>query len=903
MPAGRHGSIVVGFAALTLCTASLPAQTGFVNWESPHVSPVALTPDGQRLLAVNTADNRLSIFNVAGPSLVEVGSVRVGLDPVSVRARTNTEAWVVNHLSDSISIVDIPSARVVRTIINTGDEPCDVVFAGVPQRAFVSISQRNQIAVYDPAAPATAPTILAIEGEDPRGLAVSADGSRVYAAIFESGNATGAVRQQDVTNPTGPYAGQNPPPNSGNVFSPALTPGLPPPPPVAQIVRRNGAGQWMDDNARNWSAFVTWNLHDHDVAIIDSATLAISYASSLMTSVMAIGVKPDGTVTVVGTEAQNERRFEPNIQGNFLRVQMGAFDPSTPATTSVLDLNPHLNYALHSVSQNLRDESIGDPRGIVWHPTNGRAYISGMGSNHIIVIDGAGARIARIEVGQGPTGLALTADGGRLYAINKFDGTLSIIDTTTNSEVARVPFFDPTPADIKLGRPLLYDTHRFSGLGHIACASCHVDGRTDFLAWDLGDPSGSMKTFNQTCRTPVCRNWHPMKGPMVTQSLQSIVGVEPLHWRGDRENLAAFAPAFVGLQGADAEPTPIEMGQMTDFVATIAYPPSPNRNIDGTMPATFPVTTGTGNPGSGQNLYLTLPVLGGGTSCASCHALPEGTTQQIDDPNLPLAPQPLKIAHLRAMWEKNGWRRNSANNSKGFGFNHHSEFDTLNALLNAGFNFGAPGPAPTDPNQRRRDVEAFMMCFNTDTHAGVGQQITFNGLNNGDANLINRLNTFTNLANSGQAALVAHGRVGGLDRGYSYTGGGNMQSDRAAETTTVTALRTGAAAGNEITFTVVPSGTQVRIGIDRDADGAFDLDELENCSDPANAGVLPLARGDVNADGSRNLDDIPDFVAILLDPGAFTARQNCAADLNRDGVADGLDVGPLTDCLNGGVCP
>ena len=40
-------------AAVSL-TTSATAQT-FVNWESPHVNPIALPPDGSRLLAVNTA--------------------------------------------------------------------------------------------------------------------------------------------------------------------------------------------------------------------------------------------------------------------------------------------------------------------------------------------------------------------------------------------------------------------------------------------------------------------------------------------------------------------------------------------------------------------------------------------------------------------------------------------------------------------------------------------------------------------------------------------------------------------------------------------------------------------------------------------------------------------------------
>src|SRR6185295_11267883 len=101
-----------------------PAFGSFATFESGQVRPLALSPDGSRLFAANTPDAQLEIFAVNGGDLTHVGSVPVGLEPVAVAARTNNEVWVVNHLSDSVSIVDVATnpPRVVRTLL-VGDEP------------------------------------------------------------------------------------------------------------------------------------------------------------------------------------------------------------------------------------------------------------------------------------------------------------------------------------------------------------------------------------------------------------------------------------------------------------------------------------------------------------------------------------------------------------------------------------------------------------------------------------------------------------------------------------------------------------------------------------------------------------------------------------------------------------
>ena len=434
-------------------------------------------------------------------------------------------------------------------------------------------------------------------------------------------------------------------------------------------------------------------------------------------------------------------------------------DPSTPAAEWVADLNPHLealNYAVSSVPHALRAEAIGDPRAVAWNSGGDRVFVAGMGSNNIVQYEGDGLRhmpggvSAVIPVGQGPTGLALDEPRARLYVLNRFDATISVIDTSSKAVIATVPYFDPTPPAIKLGRPHLYDTHIGSGLGHVACASCHVDARFDRLAWDLGDPSGasipvSTATRNLGQGLPGLNTgfqpYHPMKGPMTTQTLQDIIGKEPHHWRGDRLGLEEFAEAFEGLQGAD-EPLPAhEMQKFEDFLASIHFPPNPFRNFDNTLPTNLPLpghlTTGrfgaaglplpNGNAVNGMNAYrsTTVRLDGNAFACVTCHTLPTGagtdyrlvgTTYQLIPPgpngerHLGLVSVDgttnvtMKTPQLRNMYEKTGFNALVPMNTAGFGVLHDGSVDTLERFVSEPV-FTVTG------NQMVADLVAFMLAF------------------------------------------------------------------------------------------------------------------------------------------------------------------------------------------------
>ncbi len=970
-------------AVLSIASVSAFGES-FTNWENPHVHPLDNTPDGNRLLAVNLPDAQLEVFDISNGTPMRQFSVPVGIDPVSVRARSNTEAWVVNHISDSVSIVDLTTGHVVHTL-DTDDEPADVIFSETSARAFVSCSQTNTVLVWDLNALDAPPQRLNIIGEDPRALAFSEARDEVYLAVFESGNNTtilgggsqmgGGFPPNVVNNNSGPHNGTNPPPNDGNNFTPAQNPANPNPPAVGMIVKKNDAGQWMDDNNGNWTDLVSgananasgrpqgWDLYDHDLAIIDAGTLDISYATGLMNICMSLAVHPTTQeVTVIGTDATNEVRFEPVLRGRFLRVNMARVSPAGASTLGVQDLNQHLTYGATvpfvPIPQEERDKSLGDPRAIVWMADGTRGYVAGMGSNNVVMIDSSGTRLNKtldplqttIEVGEGPTGLALNERDGVLYVLNKFSSTLSVVDLATETEVDQIAIHDATPTAVKVGRKHLYDTHRNSGLGHIACASCHVDARMDRLAWDLGAPDGEMKAFDQNCLIANnCEDWHPMKGPMTTQTMQHIIGMEPLHWRGDRFGIEEFAEAFLVLQGADeALPTegPVdEMQDFEDFLASIYFPPNPYRKFDNSLPTDLPLpghfTTGrfgpagqplpNGNAQAGLFEYRTGG-LDGGLQCVTCHTMPtgagaDGALVGFPPTFQPLPPGPegerhltivsidgstnvsMKTPHLRNQYDKVGFETTQQMNTAGFGFLHDGSVDSIARFVNEPvFSLAS--------DQETADMVAFMLAFagsdlpdgsptnpleppgppSQDTHAAVGTQTTLVDIATASAAQIALMNDMMLEADLGRVGLIVKARVGGVLRGARYDGAGIFQTDRAGETITTVDLQALAAPGSEQTWTVVVAGAETRLGVDRDEDGFFDRDEIDNCSDPADPLSVPGAKGDLNSDNVVDIDDIDGFSSALLSDNP-TAFEQDRADTNCDGTLNGADIASFMGLL------
>ncbi|MGH9363575.1 MAG: YncE family protein, partial [Thermoanaerobaculia bacterium] len=305
--------------------------------------------------------------------------------------------------------------------------------------------------------------------------------------------------------------------------------------------------------------------------------------------------------------------------------------------------------------------SLAQPLALEFSADGERLFVAANGSRKVADLDSSGRVVDRIEVGGGPAGLALDERRGRLYVYHRFDLTISIVELASRKVVQTVPLrFNPEPPAVREGREYLYDG-RASGRGDVSCGSCHIFADSDSLAWDLGDPLGTVEP-NPLPRVPIqgyepLKDFHPLKGPMATMSLRGLKGQGSMHWRGDRnggrdaprsDGLAflAFRPFFRSLLGRPEELPLPAMEKLRDFVLTIRYPPNPIAQLDGTL---------TPMESAGKEIFDSRGSrdgLGGdGNACGDCHALPTGADGRGAFITLP---QDFKVPHLRGLYARVG---------------------------------------------------------------------------------------------------------------------------------------------------------------------------------------------------------------------------------------------------------
>ncbi len=530
-----------------------------------------------RFWMVNQDHKSVSVFNAA--TNAKLKQITVGTAPRGIAVAPNGEIWVTNKGDATISVINPDSLTITRTIgLPFASNPHGIVAAPTGGAMLVALEATGRILKIDPVTGATLASLSA--GPNVRYLSMTGDGSRLYVSRFITpplpGESTATVQTQVGGQPVG-----------GEII--VVDPGAMT---ILQtIVLRHSDKPDFENQGRGIPNYLG-----------------------------AVAISPDGKSAWVPSK-------QDNIKRGALRDGLGLnFQNTVRAISSRIDLVAGAEDYPHRIDH----DNAGVASAIAYDRLGIYLFVALETSRQVAVVDAYGGReIFRIGVGRAPQGVAVSADGNRLYVNNFLDRTVGVYDLTDleTKGIASLPLLatrvsqssEKLSAQVLQGKRLFYDAFdtRLARDAYISCASCHNDGHHDGRTWDLTG-------FGEGLRNTV--------------SLRGRAGGQGfLHWSNNFDEVQDFEGQIRGLSGgtglmanadfnAGTRSQPLgdpKAGLSSDLDALAAYvasldtfPTSPLRNPDGSM---------TSAAVAGRSIFMAK-------DCAACHGGTAFTTSASNNP-------------------------------------------------------------------------------------------------------------------------------------------------------------------------------------------------------------------------------------------------------------------------------
>jgi YVTN family beta-propeller protein len=468
---------------------------------------VAITPDGRFVYVANQEADNLSVIRTSdntviasvpaggGPSIVAMRHVSIpqaitftSSPPSPARVGTFYTVAAMGGASGNPVVFSTPgpacsvSGSVVRLLavgtctITANQEGNALYGASAPAQQSFAIEQGREMLVYVANYRAGAVSILRAAdniqvgsvraGEGTFGVAITPDGSRVYAANNLSHNVSVIQTSDNTVIATLPAAGPH---------SVAIKPGGS----YAYVADHNsthvsvfrvadntlvtrvevGANPYGLAFTPDGSYLYVANTNSADVSVIRTA-------DNTVTTTLAVGASPRGVaVTPDGARVYILNEFSNSI--SVFRTADNSLVATIPAGNGPFD--------------------------VAITPDGSRAYVTNIFGDNVSVIRTSDLTvIATIRVGSFPTGVAVTPDGAKVYVANQEGDNLTVIRTSDNSVSATVPTA-AGPSLIAIGFALVPQTITFT-----STAPSPAKVGTPYTVAATGGGSGNPVVFAST---------------------------------------------------------------------------------------------------------------------------------------------------------------------------------------------------------------------------------------------------------------------------------------------------------------------------------------------------------------------------------------------------------------------
>lgn len=516
-----------------------------------------------------------------------------------------TELWVANPDSASVSAMDVNGNGVVKLReITVGRQPRTLAFSPDGARVYVACQGTNELWVVN-AVERNVVGRVAV-GHQPYGVAVSPSDGRIL--VTNEGDGTVSVISSALV--VKKIVRVSDTPRAVAITSDGRF-GY-----VTRFLTRGATGTMTEIDLETSSASRTASL------VEDTSPDTTSSGGGFPNMLSSIAIDPAGDAAWFGGLKANTDR------GLFVNGEMPRPENAVRGFFGKVDLGG----ATEELDRRIDANDSDSVSAIAFSPNGRWGYVTHQGAGKLSVYDLSAATliqpgdgntvsfVARIDLGHAPQGIVVSADGRRGYVANYLSRDVQVLDLNNPRSpvvMATIPTTnEPLPPATANGKRLFYRSRepRHSRANYIACASCHADG---------GGHDG--RTWDFTNRGEGLRNTTDLRG-------RGGVAHGPVHWSGNFDEIQDFENDIVrffggtGLAQDGQPPNPplgapnagrsADLDDLAAYVSSLNEPArSPFRQTDGTLsePAL-----------RGKALFLS-PSL----QCASCHIPPRFTDSVV----------------------------------------------------------------------------------------------------------------------------------------------------------------------------------------------------------------------------------------------------------------------------------
>lgn len=478
---------ILRMRSLTFLLAAISWTSGVAPQEPPPPrSPrdVVLSPDGRWALTANSGSDTASLVDLERGTVA--AEVSVGRRPFALAWRGST-AVVSNLLDDSITILEADPPRLaVRTAIRVGDEPRGVALSADGRRAFVALAGEDAVAVVDPATGRV--TARLPVGDEPWHLALTPDGSRLVVGETLSRS----VRVLEVSEGRTLYTVDLRGPN------------------VRQIaVSPDGAWAYVPNVAERGSPVTRQNI---DRGWVIAARLS------------RVPLRSEGPRAAIALDPRGQAVGD--VEGLAVGPDGESLALAAGGTHEVLLLRLPLPFvSFGGPGDHIEPELLRDSR-----------------------------RFRRVAVGGRPVACAFTPDGASVIVADFLADALHVLDFEAGKVRRTIRLGGPAePSLARRGEAVFYDAGR-SFHQWFSCHTCHTDGHTNGSSYD---------TLNDG-------NYGRAKK---TLSLRGAARTGPWTWHGWQPELRAALAHSMKTTMQGPEPSAEDLDALEAFIRTLDFPP------------------------------------------------------------------------------------------------------------------------------------------------------------------------------------------------------------------------------------------------------------------------------------------------------------------------------------------